>query len=54
MGLDVSAGIGTAWQSLYVQRGPALSDSMDSFPSRHDILRFALEMYLDQDLSKTD
>jgi hypothetical protein len=31
-----------------------LSVSMDSIPSRTDVLRFALEMYLGQDLSKTE
>lgn len=31
-----------------------LSGSMDSIPSRSDVLRFALEMYLGQDLSKSE
>jgi hypothetical protein len=31
-----------------------LSGTMDSIPSRTDVLRFALEMYLGQDLSMTE
>lgn len=31
-----------------------LSSSMDSIPSRTDILRFALEQYLGHDLSQTE
>jgi len=31
-----------------------LSGSMDSIPSRTDVLRFALELYLGQDLSQTE
>ena len=31
-----------------------LSESMGTIPSRSEILRFALEMYFDQDLSKTE
>lgn len=31
-----------------------LSGSMDSIPSRTDVLRFALELYLGHDLSQTE
>lgn len=31
-----------------------LSESMGTIPSRSDILRFALEQYFGQDLSKTE
>lgn len=31
-----------------------LSTSMGTIPSRSDVLRFALEMYFGQDLSKTE
>jgi len=31
-----------------------LSESMGTIPSRSDILRFALELYFGQDLSKTE
>jgi len=31
-----------------------LSEKMGTIPSRSDVLRFALEMYFGQDLSKTE
>lgn len=31
-----------------------LSEQMGTIPSRSDVLRFALEMYFGQDLSKTE